>query len=334
MRKADASNKIIVKCTYCQKSMIRYRKNIARNIRGVFCSRYCFGKYNTSFSSATFECLECKRTIKCSKYHLTSRQRKFCSKRCHYNNHIKNNRVKVNCYQCKNEFEVTHAKSKFYKRFFCDSKCFAVWRNSRFSIYACEFCKKTYRRPIVEREANLHTFCSRSCAAKWGQANKHCGYNRSKIEQWIEEQLNVLYPMLEIKYNNREVFKYELDIYIPSLKLAFELNGPLHYIDIYGKARLEHYQRKDKEKSRMCADNNITLISINISKIKHFEQNSHLKGKEVLKIITNNINMKLAEQSSANLANHDADTTDCVSVVSTGTEGLTSTGGGTNPFIP
>jgi len=45
----------------------------------------------------------------------------------------------------------------------------------------------------------------------------------------------MLYPDLVIHFNKKDAINSELDIYIPSLKLAFELNGIFHYEPIFGK---------------------------------------------------------------------------------------------------
>lgn len=40
---------------------------------------------------------------------------------------------------------------------------------------------------------------------------------------------------LDFKFNDRETIGLKLDIYIPSLKLAFEINGVFHRKNIFGK---------------------------------------------------------------------------------------------------
>lgn len=171
-------------------------------------------------------------------------------------------------------------------------------KNKR-AIYLCGFCNKPHEKLIKERNYHKGTFCSLSCAAAWGQANKTTGYNRSAIEKWIQEQLTSLYPNLLINYNDKTGLNgKELDIYIPAHRLAFELNGPLHYIPIYGEDKLKYHQYRDNLKLELCRASNIKLNVINISHIKHFEHNNFRKGKEVLDKITHEINTILP----ANLA--------------------------------
>jgi len=56
-------------------------------------------------------------------------------------------------------------------------------------------------------------------------------------------------------------------VYIPSLKLGFEINGPVHYQPIFGEAELKKVQSKDISKYLQCVDKSISLFSIDISKI-------------------------------------------------------------------
>jgi hypothetical protein len=54
-----------------------------------------------------------------------------------------------------------------------------------------------------------------------------------------------------------------LDVYIPSLSLAFEYQGIQHYEDLYYfGAPLRVYNERDEIKRKLCAAANITLIEI------------------------------------------------------------------------
>ena len=129
---------------------------------------------------------------------------------------------------------------------------------------------------IKKSNLNKNNFCSRSCAATHNNKNKTKGTRRSKLEQWIESQLNVLYPNLLIDYNKKDAIGSELDIYIPSLNLAFELNGIFHYEPIYGSDKLNRIQENDNNKFQLCQQKNISLCIIDTSSQKYFKEKSSI----------------------------------------------------------
>jgi hypothetical protein len=54
----------------------------------------------------------------------------------------------------------------------------------------------------------------------------------------------------------------EVDIAIPSLNLAIEWNGIVHFKPIYGQTKLNKIQDKDAEKIKIASNKNINLIVI------------------------------------------------------------------------
>jgi len=118
---------------------------------------------------------------------------------------------------------------------FCSRKCSRI----KSIEVVCTTCNKNFLKQPCNIVKDKHNFCSRSCAGIYNNAHKTKGTSRSKLEKWIEEQLTLLYPSLEVHYNKTDAINGELDIYIPSLKLAFELNGIFHYEPIYGEQQLK-----------------------------------------------------------------------------------------------
>lgn len=94
----------------------------------------------------------------------------------------------------------------------------------------------------------------------------------SKLERWLQEQLPALYPDLEFHFNRRDAIQGELDILIPSLKLAFELNGIFHYEPIYGAEKLTSIQDNDQRKFQACLERGIELCLIDTSSMKNFKE--------------------------------------------------------------
>ena len=82
-----------------------------------------------------------------------------------------------------------------------------------------------------------------------------------------------------------------MDIFIPSLKIAFELNGIFHYEPIFPK-KFKNIQKRDKQKIIECYKRNIGLCVIDTSKQKNFTEKT---SKIFLNIIQNIIEEKLEE---------------------------------------
>ena len=55
----------------------------------------------------------------------------------------------------------------------------------------------------------------------------------------------------------------EVDVAIPSLRLAIEWNGVVHFQPIYGQEKLDVIQRRDAMKAQLAADLEIRLVIIN-----------------------------------------------------------------------
>jgi hypothetical protein len=180
----------------------------------------------------------------------------------------------------------------------CSKKCMGNLYDNKIMV-DCSECGKRFLKKISEIKRTINNFCSYSCNAKYSNKNKTIGVNRSKMEFWVEESLSILYPNLDIKYNDREKIDLELDIYIPSLNLAFELNGIFHYKPIFGESKLNKTIKNDCKKMEECGSKGIELHIIDISYQKRMKPSTSQK---YLDIITKLVNMKLSK-------------TDCVEVL-------------------
>jgi len=168
----------------------------------------------------------------------------------------------INCDFC-NKLFVRTKDYKVYAKTYCSRDCSNKHKNKRVNV-KCGFCDNIFlaeKRAIARSKCGF-VFCSASCSAKYNNQFRKSS-NRSKIEIKFGEELQKLFPDLELVFNNRQILDgYELDIYIPELKLAIEWNGKIHYQPMYGEDKLKHIQYRDYQKQLLCQRENIDLIVI------------------------------------------------------------------------
>lgn len=173
---------------------------------------------------------------------------------------------------------------------YCSNKCH---RNHKCPpiIVICEQCKKPFKKWYGNIKRSKHHFCSISCSTKYNNVHKTHGTTVSRLEKLIAEQLITLYPNLEFHFNRKDAINGELDIYIPSLKLAFELNGIFHYEPIHGLDKLNSIQTNDHRKIQACYERGIEICIIDTSSMNQFKPK---KAQKFLDIISNIINIRIS----------------------------------------
>lgn len=200
------------------------------------------------------------------------------------------------CYGCANIFYLTKrkikqipCKSAKFSGKYCSLNCYQSSQGKK-EIIQCTNCGNNITIQLSDKKKSTNHFCSRSCAATYNNKHKTNGNRRSKLEQYLETELTKQYRNLEILFNNKTTINSELDIYIPSLKLAFELNGIFHYEPIFGEDKLGQIQNNDQRKFQACLEQGIELCIIDVSQQKYFKEQTSIK---YLNIVINVINNKL-----------------------------------------
>lgn len=192
----------------------------------------------------------------------------------------------------KNSIQMGIKKTGGHTMDFCSLKCFGMNKTEKNTkIINCNQCNKSIRKPISWITEN--NFCNRSCSATYNNTHKTKGYRRSKLEVWIEKQLTELYPDLEIHFNKTDAINAELDVYIPSLKIAFEFNGIFHYEPIYGENKLKRTIDNDKRKFQLCLENGISLCIIDTHNVKYLKKERDQKFLDIIKSIVGDVNFFL-----------------------------------------
>ena len=201
--------------------------------------------------------------------------------------------IPCECLYCKKIFYINKSLARralkgTKKVYTCSNKCKHRLKIKK-QVVECKNCNSKFEKQLNEIKRSKNNFCSRSCAATYNNKNKTKGTRRSKLEIWLEEQLTQIFPKLEIHYNRKDAINSELDLYIPSLKIAFELNGIFHYEPIFGENKFEKIISNDYRKFQDCLEKQIELCIIDVSKLNYFKHNN---AKKYLDIIFNIIQKK------------------------------------------
>jgi hypothetical protein len=203
--------------------------------------------------------------------------------------------IPIKCDYCQQDFEKmqkyvkSYLKLRSYKNHFCSNACSVKAKDKRKEV-VCKQCNKVFLKTRNQLKKHPNSFCSSSCAATYNNTHKTHGCRRSKLEIYFEQVLPTKYPDLEFHFNRKDAINSELDIYIPKIKLAFELNGIFHYEPIYGAGKLNQTQNNDRRKFQACLEQGIELCIIDTSSLNYFKPD---KAQKYLDIIVNIINSKL-----------------------------------------
>lgn len=191
---------------------------------------------------------------------------------------MKSNRT---CIFCKNIFLVENKEINRGYGKYCSRSCSMRHKKpEKKLLVSCSMCLKYFKRKPSGILGN--TFCSLSCSAKYNNTHKTKGTRISKLEVWLQTQLTEKFPNLEFHFNRKDAINSELDIFIPSLKLAFELNGIFHYEPIYGIDKLDEIQNNDNRKFQACLEQGIELCIIDTSHLKYFKESEAIKYFDII----------------------------------------------------
>ena len=194
-------------------------------------------------------------------------------------------------YKTKHYIKLSQKKNTNQICSYCSYKCLGIEKTrTRTKQVTCTKCGKIVTKNINDIKKSKNLFCSKSCSATYNNLHKTTGNRRSKLEIWLEQQLDMLYPNLDILYNDKTTINSELDIYIKSLSLAFELNGIYHYEPIHGQEKLFKVKNNDTNKFEKCSSQNISLCIIDVSSLAYFKEKN---AQKYLDIIINIINKNL-----------------------------------------
>ena len=115
--------------------------------------------------------------------------------------------------------------------------------------------KKQWEEMPEEDKANL-----RKLAA---EAVRKASKEVSKIEKFIHEGLTKL--GWEVIFHKRGLVsneKLEVDLFIPSIKTAIEIDGPAHFLPIWGEENLQRHIRADAQKAGLLINRGFVILRV------------------------------------------------------------------------
>tara|TARA_R100000005_G_scaffold96430_1_gene83263 strand:+ start:1832 stop:2620 length:789 start_codon:yes stop_codon:yes gene_type:complete len=118
-----------------------------------------------------------------------------------------------------------------------------------------ELSKKQWAEMSDADKANL-----RQLAAK---AVRKASKEGSKIEKFIHEGLTK--AGYEVIFHKRGLVandKLEVDLFVPSLKTAIEIDGPAHFLPIWGEESLQRNIRSDAQKAGLLINRGFVILRV------------------------------------------------------------------------
>jgi endogenous inhibitor of DNA gyrase (YacG/DUF329 family) len=277
--KLSSRSPIKIKCINCQSIFIRNKHRVQYhkkqgNLSGAFCSQECSTEYKNKRNHIYLECKFCNTPLIRTKSDLNESNNAFCSSRCsgrYFAQFTKSQPLKLECGYCHKSFErMPYNIIKTNKYHFCSRECGMKNRGCESSkIVKCDNCGKNVKKFASSLKSHKYHFCNKSCQAIYGNKTynrkSRFGINKSRAESRLVEIIKKDFPNLYIKENDRTILNgLELDLYIPDKNIGIELNGPCHYIPIFGNKELLKTKNKDIIKKETMQNLKIHFFQINI----------------------------------------------------------------------
>ena len=276
----------------------------------IFSNRNCSAKlfiYMINYTQEQFDekkdreklsliCDYCERHFERTKTAIKVRTKvccgQYCSAQCQGKDRKRKSQVTKMCQNC-GEPIIRRPSGFHYKYAFCGLACSSqfsskIWMpkytNGTTITQPCGTCGEVITKPsstLKNSKCGL-IFCNRHCAGIYVashraiQSGSRTSSNRSKLELYLEKELQTLFPAVHFLFNEKKTTGYELDIYAPDLKFAVELNGIFHYKKIYKNQAFERSQELDQIKTEQCQKQGINLLVIDTSKQNRFNARSNL----------------------------------------------------------
>lgn len=86
----------------------------------------------------------------------------------------------------------------------------------------------------------------------------------SKFEKFLQDKLTAHYSIEFHKKCLIQNHNLEIDIYVPQLKTAIEVDGPSHFLPMWGEAKLQKQTKADLDKNGLLLSNGYVIIRLKV----------------------------------------------------------------------
>jgi len=120
---------------------------------------------------------------------------------------------------------------------------------------------------------------------KSSEALQEASQNGSKMENHLFEMLvRAGYRVEKHKEQILQNEKFHIDLYIPSIRTAVEIDGPLHFEPVYGEDKLQRRQAADLQKNGLILSAGMVLLRVKLTK-RESQRNNRYICDQVLSIL-------------------------------------------------
>ena len=270
---------IKLKCLNCSNEFLKAKRHVKYHLKeaknsGCFCTQKCFSEHKSKLNRFHVNCKNCNASLTRTTHELNKKHNYFCNQSCsakYFNQFRITELTRLKCANCQKEFDrPNYHLNKNNVHDFCSRKCVSQFHHhEKPVIIKCDNCQKNVIKGASSLKLHKYHFCNKSCQAIYGNKTynrkQRFGINKSRAETLMVAIIKKDFPNLNIIENDRKTLNgLELDLYIPDKNLGIELNGPCHYIPIFGENELSKTQSKDVIKKETMQKLKIHFFQINI----------------------------------------------------------------------
>jgi len=165
-------------------------------------------------------------------------------------------------------------KRSFEEKIKISSGLKKYWENMDDDIYnqKIEFAKKRWKNMSEVEKQNMLDSAMKSIQI--------AGKEGSKLEKFIYQELSR--AGYRIDYHKKQLIQnenLEIDMYIPEIKTIIEIDGPSHFLPIWGEEKLQKQIKADFHKTGLILNKGMVII-----RIKNLSDSVCLADKEKLRV--------------------------------------------------